>query len=56
MHGYQAKAKETKEKKKDINMGHFKAVVPNLGPPDVLGLQLPEVLASSGGGESFWEL
>ena len=31
-------------------------VVPNLGPPDVLGLQLPEILASRSGGESFWEL
>ena len=34
----------------------FKAVVPNLGPPDVLRLQLPEILASTGGGEGFWEL
>ena len=33
-----------------------RAVVPNLGPPDVLGLQLPEILASRGGGEDFWEL
>ena len=32
------------------------AVVPNLGPPDVLGLQLPEILASRGGGEGLWEL
>ena len=31
-------------------------VVPNLGPPDVLGLQFPEILASRGGGEGFWEL
>ena len=29
------------------------AVVSNLGPPDVLGLQLPEILASRGGGEGF---
>ena len=34
----------------------FRAVVHNLGPPDVLGLQLPEILASRGGGEGFWEL
>ena len=34
----------------------FRSVVPNLGPPDVLGLQLPEILASTGGGEGFWEL
>ena len=34
----------------------YSAVVPNLGPPDVLGLQLPEILASKGGGEGFWEL
>ena len=33
-----------------------KTVVLNLGPPDVLGLQLPEILASRGGGEGFWEL
>ena len=32
------------------------AVFPNLGPPDVLGLQLPEILASRSGGEGFWEL
>ena len=32
------------------------SVVPNLGPPDVLGLQLPEILASRGSGEGFWEL
>ena len=33
-----------------------RSVVLNLGPPDVLGLQLPEILASGGGGEGFWEL
>ena len=33
-----------------------KSVVPNPGPPDVLGLQLLEILASKGGGEGFWEL
>ena len=32
------------------------AVVPNLGPPDVLGLQVPEIPASRGGGEGFWEM
>ena len=32
------------------------AVVVNLGPPDLLGLQLPEILASRGDGEGFWEL
>ena len=32
------------------------AVVPNLGPPYVLGLQLPEILASRGGGEGFWDV
>ena len=32
------------------------AVVLTLGPPDVLVLQLPEILASRGGGEGFWEL
>ena len=34
----------------------FRAGVSNCGPPDVLGLQLPEILASRGGGEGFWEL
>ena len=29
--------------------------VPNLGPPGVLGLQCPEILASRGGSEGFWE-
>ena len=33
-----------------------RTVVPNLGPPDVLGLQLPEILVSRGGGKGFWEL
>ena len=36
--------------------GAFRAVDPNLGPPDVLGLQLPEILAIRGSGEGFWEL
>ena len=39
-----------------VQNGHFRAVVPNLGPPDVLGLQFPEILASGDGGEGFWEL
>ena len=34
----------------------LRAVVPSLGPPDVLGLQLPEILDNRGGGEGFWEL
>ena len=34
----------------------LRPVVPNLGPPDVLGLQLPGILASRGGDEGFWEL
>ena len=34
----------------------LRAVVLNLGPPDVLGLQLPEILARRGGGVGFWEL
>ena len=33
-----------------------KSVVPNLGPPDVIRLQLPEILASRVGGKGFWEL
>ena len=32
------------------------AVIPNLGSPDVFALQLPEILASRGSGEGFWEL
>ena len=31
----------------------FKAVVPNLASPDVLGLQLPEILASTISGKDF---
>ena len=31
-------------------------VVLKLGSPDVLGLQLPEILASTASGEGFWEL
>ena len=34
----------------------YRPVVPNLGPSDVLRLQLPEILANRGGGEGFWEL
>ena len=29
--------------------------VPKLGLPDVLGLQLPEILASTASGGDFWE-
>ena len=32
------------------------SVVSNLGPPDVLALQLPEILAGTAGSEGFWEL
>ena len=32
------------------------AVVPNLGPPDVLGLQLPEAFTTTSAGQDFWEL
>ena len=31
-------------------------VMPNLGPPDVLGLQLPEVFTTTSAGKDFWEL
>ena len=44
----------TRLRKKDRSPS--KTVVPNLGPPDVLGLQALEILASRGGGEGFWEL
>ena len=33
-----------------------KAVVPNLGPPGVLGLQLPESFTTTSAGQDFWEL
>ena len=39
-----------------IEWGYHIAVVPNLEPPGVLGLQPPEILASRGGGEGFREL
>ena len=32
------------------------AVVPSLGPPDVLGLQLPEAFTSTSADQDFWEL
>ena len=32
------------------------AVVPNLGPPDVLELQLPETFTTTSAGQDFWEL
>ena len=32
------------------------AVIPNLGPPDVLGLQLPEAFTNTSAGQDFWEL
>ena len=31
-------------------------MVPNLGPPDVLGLQLPEAFTTTSAGQNFWEL
>ena len=33
-----------------------RAVVPNLGSPDILGLKLPEALITSCAGQDFWEL
>ena len=33
-----------------------RAVVPNLGPPDVVGLQLPEAFTTTSAGQDFWEL
>ena len=32
-----------------------RSVIPNLGLPDVLGLQFSEIMASRGGDEGFWE-
>ena len=34
----------------------FIAVIPNFGPPDVLGLQLPEAFSTPSAGQDFWEL
>ena len=33
-----------------------KPMVPNLGPPDVLGLQLPEAFTTTFASQDFWEL
>ena len=32
------------------------AVILNLGPPDVIGLQLPEAFTTTSAGQDFWEL
>ena len=37
-------------------MSSFRSVVPNLVPPDVLGLQLPETFITTTAGQDFWEL
>ena len=34
----------------------YMPVVPNLGPPDVLGLQLPKAFTTTSAGQDFWEL
>ena len=34
----------------------FRTVVPNLGPPDILGLQLPEAFNTNSACQDFWEL
>ena len=39
-----------------LEYGCFTAVVPNLGPPDVLRLQLPEAFTTTSAGQDFWEL
>ena len=31
-------------------------MVPNLGPPDVLRLQLPQAFTTTSAGQDFWEL
>ena len=36
--------------------GFITPVVPNLGPPDVLGLQLPEAFTTTSADQDFWEL
>ena len=37
-------------------IGPSRAVAPNLGSPDVVGLQLPKILANTANGEGFWEI
>ena len=39
-----------------VALGSLRQVVPNLGPPDVLVLQLLEVFTSTSTGQDFWEL
>ena len=34
----------------------FRAVIPNLGSPDVPGLKFPEAFITSYAGQDFWEL
>ena len=34
----------------------YKSVVLNLGPPDVIELQLPEAFTTTSAGQDFWEL
>ena len=36
-------------------MVYFRPVVPNLGSPGVLRLQLPDILASTASGEGLWD-
>ena len=36
--------------------GHLEIMVLKHGSPDVLGLQLPKILASTESGEGLWEL
>ena len=39
-----------------IQLMGYNSVVPNLEPPDVLGIQLPEALTTTSAGQDFWEL
>ena len=41
---------------RDVTQRASRAVIPNLGPPDVLGLQLPEAFTINCSRQDFWEL
>ena len=43
-------------KARQDRIASVRTVVPNFGPPDVLGLQLPEAFTTTSAGQDFWEL
>ena len=40
----------------NINAWFFRTMVLNVGPPDVIELQLPEAFATTSAGQDLWEL